>query len=124
ARRSGGRAPVAAGLHPAAARGVPVRDRAVPGVLGGGPLARQQRDLRKRGKSMLSRFYLVLGGILVAGYAYTALAGVEFTNPRRHRVPVLVAAGMGSPGSGRTSSHSGGGTYYGHGGGGGITGGK
>jgi hypothetical protein len=73
---------------------------------------------------MLSRFYLVLGGLLVAGYAYTALVGVEFTNPRRYRAPAALIVAGGAPGSGRTSSYSSGGTYSGHSGGGGITGGK
>jgi hypothetical protein len=71
--------------------------------------------------SRVSRLYLLLGGLVLAGYSYTAWAGLEFANPQRARVPALLAAGsMGSPGSGRTSSY--GGSWSG--GGGGITGGK
>ena len=60
---------------------------------------------------MLTRAYLAFGVACLSWYAASSLAGWEYDNPRRYRVPVAAAAaGVGyvgrSPG-GTTSSHSG-----------------
>ena len=44
---------------------------------------------------MLSKLYLVLGIIIIAGYAAIALSGKEFGDPERQKVPADVRQSPG-----------------------------